>query len=265
MIRGDLMAKSRFGERDLMAIQLDDRSLFLRRWATLLHEAAAASGNGSALRALDAGPLEPRASADAVQYRRVRAWRQAVLDRIREGLLLPARAALGPDADMPELPQLEGIAWPLVTQRPAHLLDPRFASWAALFEDAARDVRDDLSRTGPLRERTWGERNTASICHPLAPALPFARRALCMPAEPLDGDSLTPRAMARDFGASERMVVSPGHEAQGITHMPGGQSGHPLSPFWGAGQDDWVHGRASPFLPGKTRHVLAARPAPAAR
>jgi penicillin amidase len=261
MIRADLFARSTFTERDLLAVQLDDRSTFLRRWALLMHERARTAPAGSALRALDLAPLEPRASADAVQYRRVRAWRQAVLDRIREGLLLPARAALGSKAAMPELPQIEGIAWPLVTQRPVHLLNPRFASWDALFEDAAREVRDGLARRGPLQQRTWGERNTAAICHPLVKALPFARRALCMRAEPLDGDSLTPRAMSRDFGASERMVVSPGHEADGITHMPGGQSGHPLSPFWAAGHDDWVHGRATPFLPGPARYVIDARPA----
>lgn len=261
MIRDDLRAKPRFTERDLLDIQLDDRSVFLQRWAALLHAQAAGAPSGSALRALDGGRLEPRASAGAVHYRRVRAWRQAVHDRIREGLLMPARVARGADAALPELPQLEGIAWPLVVQRPVHLLNPRYASWPALFEDAAREVRDGLERSGPLRERTWGERNTAAICHPLAAALPLGRRALCMPRDPLDGDTLTPRAMSRSFGASQRMVVSPGHEAEGITHMPGGQSGHPLSPFWGAGHADWVGGRATPFLPGRTRHVLELRPA----
>ena len=56
------------------------------------------------------------------------------------------------------------------------------------------------------------------------------------------------------------MVVSPGHEADGVLHMPGGQSGHPLSPFWGAGHADWVAGRASPFLPGETRYRLQLQP-----
>ncbi|AXK72035.1 penicillin acylase family protein [Lysobacter sp. TY2-98] len=260
-IRDDLMAKQQFNERDLLAIQLDDRSVFLQRWATLLHEAASRSPKDSPLRALDLRPLEPRASADAVQYRLVRAWRQSVLDRVREGLLMPARIALGADADMPELPQLEGVAWPLVTQRPANLLNPRFASWDALFDDAAAHVRDSLGKKGPLRDRTWGERNTAAICHPLAAALPFARRLLCMPMEPLDGDGLTPRAVAPDFGASQRMVVAPGHEADGIAHVPGGPTGNPASPYWGAGHDDWVHGRPTPFLPGATTHRMTLEPA----
>ena len=70
-----------------------------------------------------------------------------------------------------------------------------------------------------------------------------------------------PRVQGPGFGASQRMVVAAGHEQDGILHMPGGQSGHPLSPFWGAGHTDWVTGRPSPFLPGATRHTLRLAPA----
>jgi len=96
----------------------------------------------------------------------------------------------------------------------------------------------------------------------MAGALPGLLRSwLCMPADPLPGDGLVPRVQGPGFGASQRMGVSPGREADGIAHMPGGQSGHPWSPFWGAGHDDWVHGRPSPFLPGPTRHRLTLSPA----
>ena len=155
----------------------------------------------------------------------------------------------------------EGIPWPLVTQRPPHLLPRRFDSWEALFEDAAVEVRDDLAARGPLPERTWGEHNTAAICHPLAAAVPLlGKRWLCMPAEPLPGDGMMARVQGPAFGASQRMVVAPGHEVDGIIHMPGGQSGHPLSPFWGAGHADWVAGRATPFLPGAERNRLTLTP-----
>jgi penicillin amidase len=56
------------------------------------------------------------------------------------------------------------------------------------------------------------------------------------------------------------MAVSPGFEDRGYFHMPGGQSGHPRSPFFHAGHDDWVAGRPTPFLPGKTVHALVLRP-----
>jgi penicillin amidase len=162
---------------------------------------------------------------------------------------------------MPALPQLESVAWPLLQQRPAHLLSRRYPSWDALLEDAAAEVRDQLKAQGPLSERTWGERNTAAICHPLAGAIPLiGSRLLCMPRDPLAGDGTMPRVVGPDFGASQRMVVSPGREAEGIAHVPGGQTGHILSPFWGAGHDDWVQGRPSPFLPGKAVYTLRMRP-----
>ncbi len=73
-----------------------------------------------------------------------------------------------------------------------------------------------------------------------------------------------PRVQGRSFGASQRMVVSPGHERSGIFHMPGGQSGHPLSPFYLAGHADWAAGRPGPFLPGPATHTLRLVPGSAA-
>lgn len=262
-IEAGLRAKQRFDERDLLAIQLDDRALLLAPWHALLLDRAKADRT-PAMQALAtaAAHWEGHAGIDSVSYRIVRAWRLAVHARIASGLTAPAHAALGERFTLPGLPQLEGVAWPLVTQRPAHLLPRRYASWSALFEDAAAEARDALQASGPLAQRTWGERNTAAICHPLARAIPLlGKRLLCMPAQPLAGDGGMPRVTAPAFGASERMVVSPGHEADGILHMPGGQSGHPLSPFWGAGHEAWVQGEPTPFLPGVTRYTLTLTPA----
>lgn len=261
-IRDVLFAKPRFAERDLLAIQLDDRALFLQRWWTLLR-ARATHSSDPAWRAIEAATRqwEGRAAPDAVSYRITRAWRRAVVERIRHGLVAPAMVALGGDFVMPDMTQLEGVAWPLVTQRPPHLLPRRFASWDALELDAAQAVVADLGAQGPLARRSWGEENTASICHPLARALPgLAKRWLCMPPDALAGDGNMPRVVAPNFGASERMVVSPGHEADGIVHMPGGASGNPLSPYWGAGHTAWVRGEATPFLPGPARHRLTFTP-----
>ncbi len=262
-IRNDLFARERFSERDLLAIQLDDRAVFQASWHGLLRDTAARAKTPALSELAEASKRwEGRASVDSVSYRIVRAWRLAVHARVAEGLTAPAHAKLGKDFRMPAFQQLEGVVWPLLAQRPPHLLSRKFASWDALLEDAAKEVRDALKAQGPLAERTWGERNTAAICHPLAKAIPLVgKRLLCMPPDRLSGDGGMPRVAGPDFGASERMVVSPGHEADGITHMPGGQSGHPMSPFWGAGHDDWVHGRPTPFLPGKTAYTLQLAPA----
>ncbi len=265
-IHDALFAKQRFTEKELLAIQLDDRALLMERWWTLLREVVTKQDDDDALQALaEASALwDGHASVDSASYRIARAFREQVLDAVTAGLLAPAKAKLGKEFVMPKLRQREGVVWELVTQRPAHLLPRGVASWDTLLADAARRVHADLAKQGgDLADRTWGERNTTAICHPLAGALPaFARPLLCMPAEPLPGDSNMPRVQGPEVGASERMVVSPGHEKDGIFHMPGGQSGHPLSPFWAAGHDDWAKGRPTPFLPGPARHRLRMAPAP---
>jgi len=262
-IRDDLNAKQRFSERDLLAIQLDDRAVFLERWWTLLRQVVEYSDD-PALKRLEAASRqwEGHASAEAVSYRIARGFRGKVQDIITTALLAPAKQSLGEDYLEPKLAQVEGVLWPLVSEQPAHLLPAPYADWNALLADAARQAETELAEKGAdLSRRTWGERNTAAICHPISRALPaFARPWLCMPADALPGDSNLPRVQGPSFGASQRMVVSPGHEADGIIHMPGGQSGHPLSPFWGAGHEDWVHGRPTPFLPGKARYTLVLEP-----
>jgi len=261
-IRDALHAKPKLSERDLLAIQLDDRALFLERWWKLMRAQATAS------RLPAWGDIEVatrrwegRASPDSVSYRITREWRLAVLERIKAGVLAPAAAAMGPDFVVPDLPQFEGVAWQLASQKPPHLLPRGYESWDALLLDAAREVDDTLLEQGALAERSWGERNRASICHPLSRALPrFTRRWLCMPPDPLPGDSAMPRIASPQFGASERMVVSPGHEAEGFIEMPGGQAGNPLSPYWGAGHEAWVRGEPTPFLPGTATHTLQLTP-----
>ncbi|MET0288592.1 MAG: penicillin acylase family protein [Pseudoxanthomonas sp.] len=273
-IRDDLLQRERFDEQQLLAIQLDDRAVFLQRWWSLLQDESR-QPHSPALASLGqaAHPWSGRASPEAVSYRLVREWRDAVHERVLAGLVAPAGADLGKSFSVP---QLEGIVWPLLQARPVHLLPPHYTcgargeppascddstGWHALLEDAAKAVIDADTGT-PLQERSWGRRNTAAICHPLAAALPGVLHSrLCMPAEPLAGDTHMPRVQAPGFGASQRMVVSPGHEENGLIHMPAGQAGHPLSPFWGAGHEAWVHGRSTTFLPGQAAYTLHLRPA----
>jgi penicillin amidase len=96
----------------------------------------------------------------------------------------------------------------------------------------------------------------------LAPALPaWLAHFIDMPDHPLPGDNNMARVAAPGFGASERLDVAPGHEARGVLEMPGGQSDNPLSPFFGAGHEDWVEGRPTPLLPEAPQHTLTLQPA----
>lgn len=257
-IRDNLLALSHAGPADLLGIQLDDRALFLARWQALLQETLAKTGEPELahLRNLTSA-WAGRAAVGSVDYRLVRSFRQYV----REAVLAPFLGRLKsryPDFRLPPMFDGEAPVWVLVQARPLHLLDPGYADWNALLHAASMRLVDQLgSMPGGLAARTWGERNTAAIRHPLSASLPgFIAHFLDMPADQLPGDSNMPRVQAPAFGASERFVIMPGKEDRSFLHMPGGQSGHALSPYYGAGHRDWVQGRPSPLLPGPAEHRL---------
>lgn len=265
-IRDALFARQVFDEQALLDLQLDDRALFLERWWVLLRqvvEAPGAAGDPQLAALSDASAVwNGRASVDSASYRIARAFRLAVHEALLDRALADSRDTLGDAFVAPGLPQFEGLAWALLEQRPPSWPPGNAVDWDALLAGAARQVAGELAERGPdLSLRTWGERNTARITHPLSGALPgFLARHLDMPADPLPGDAHMPRVQAPAFGASERFVVAPGREEAGILHLPGGPTGHPLSPFHGAGHQAWVQGRPSPFLPGPERHRLRLLP-----
>jgi penicillin amidase len=261
-IRDDLAGLERAGPRDLLAVQLDDRALFLAPWHRLLLDTLTPDAAGrkprAALRAL-AEKWEGRASVEAVSYRIVREFRSAVHARVFTPIFASCVEAF-PGFNVSQL-QLEAAVWPLLRERPPHLLNPDFAAWDDLLLAAVDDTIAALDRSGrPPPEGTWGWRNRARIRHPFGITFPWLGSWLNFPADPLPGDSDMPRVQAPGHGASERFVVSPGREEEGIFHMPGGQSGHPLSPFYRAGHAAWVQGAPTPFLPGPAAHTLTLRP-----
>lgn len=265
-IRDDLLAIERASERDMLKVQLDDRALFLARWRQLLLDTLSPEAlAGDARRAEARGFVERwggRAAIDSVGYRIVRALREQVRGLVLDPLLAPARE-LDPQRLRPGTapnPRWEGPVWAILEARPAHLLDPRFASFDALVLAALDAALDQLTEQGPLAGRTWGERNTTLIRHPLSRAVPQLSAWLDLPRQPLPGDSHMPRFQASESGASERFAVSPGREEQGYFHMPGGQSGHPLSAFYADGHAAWANGEPTPFLPGPPVHVLTLVP-----
>jgi penicillin G amidase len=267
-IRDDLLTLARSGRKaapaDLLAIQLDDRGRYLDRWQKLLlsvldDAAVAKQPARGALRTLARG-WQGHASIDSAGYRILRAFRIHVQERT----LAPFREAAEDEYagfNFNALP-IEDVVWRLVEEKPARLLNPANASWESLLLAAADDVTADIKQAGVSPEQfTWGARNTLAMQHPFSRFLPhFLGAFLDMPAQPLPGDSKMPRVQGPRFGASERMVVSPGREAEGIFEMPGGQSGHPLSPFYRAGHQAWVRGEPAPFLPGPAAHTLLLQP-----
>jgi penicillin amidase len=257
-IRDRLATLDRAKPADMLAIQLDDRADFAARWQPILLRALTQAGEGEAARLVAA--WSGHAAIDDAGYRLLRGFEREVSSRAFEMLVVEA-IARWPDFRWRAPQRFTDIAWRLVHDRPANLLDPRFADWDAWLAALAKDMVHDLPpECADLAACTWGKVNFAGIHHPISAAVPMLSRFLDMPADALPGDWSVPRVQSTDFGASERFGVAPGREAEGYLHMPGGQSGHPLSPFFRAGHDDWVHGRPTPFLPGSAAHVLRLVP-----
>ncbi len=254
-IRDRLYERDRFEEADFLAIQRDCEARFLSGWRDRL----------LALHRGGQGPLSDEAygfvtnwggsaSVDSVGYRIVTRFRDVAHELFRSAIQERAAANLAP------LLSLEDVLTQLLEERPVHWLPPAYATWDEFLADAARRTEGELKQEGLLREATWGARNRLAIAHPMSRAVPWLSPWLDMPSLPMPGDRHMPLVQGPAFGASMRMVVTPGEEERGIYHQPGGASGHFLSPFYRAGFDDWATGQPSSLLPGAARHRLELCP-----
>ncbi|MGH8476079.1 MAG: penicillin acylase family protein, partial [Methylococcales bacterium] len=151
----------------------------------------------------------------------------------------------------------------LSSQIPKTLPDNRFASWKefllAILAQSAKDLKH-RHVLPTLTNFTWGESREINIRHPLSRALPRLAEFLDMPEQQYAGCSFCVRVMSTRYSASERMVISPRRQQLGILHMPGGQSGHFLSPHYADQQSYWANGAALPFYSRQADTILRLVP-----
>jgi penicillin amidase len=263
-IRDRLSEKDKHDEHSLAAIHLDNEARFIKTWGERTRQFCATSPkHAQVLAVLKA--WNGRADADQVGYRLARAVRLKTMDALWLAWTTPLLGASQADEKLrlKWRSQFEYSVNQALDLRPAHLLPAGFANWELFLLAQVDAAVKDLTQDGrqALEQATWGQHNTSRIQHVLSRAIPPLARFLDMPSLPQAGDSNLPHVAQPDFGQSQRMVVSPGREAQGTLTMAGGQSGHPLSPFYGAGHADWAQGASVPLLAGKEQHRLTAVPA----
>jgi penicillin amidase len=266
IIRDRLLASDRFTPRDMLAIQLEARADFLARWRELILRTltpAVTRGHEqrARFRAVVEGGWPGEALPESAAYRLTRQFRDLASERIFATVLAECYEA-DDSFDYTTVRRREGPIWRIVSEQPEHLLDPRYNTWSDMLVDTIDTTIVEVmrDRDGDLGDRRWSEFNVTAFRHPLSAAVPLLGRWLDMPRNEIPGDLYTPRMAWGSVGASERMVVSPGREAEGIMHMPTGQSGHPLSPFYSNSHDAWVTGEPTPFLPGPTVHTVRLVP-----
>jgi penicillin amidase len=259
-IRDDLRARDRFTEADLLAIQTDTRAVVLESWQKLLRKAIAGHAGDSKIAALApyVDAWGGRAVPDSVGYRLVHEFRAGSIALVYGALTAPATARLAVAARVPGR-----AAWAverLRTEQPAALLPKPYRNWNEVTGAVLSQIAARVDAAGGANLYTWGAVNRTGIHHPLAKALPAIGWLTDMRDEAMAGDSVIPRVAIPGFGASERLVVSPGHEASGIFDMPVGQASNPLMPYFGDGQEAWVAGKGTPLLPGAARWNLVLVP-----
>ena len=263
-IRDVLAAAGTANEQAMLALQLDDRDLVHEKWAWIIAGLGREYGDlpWVARLAATATGWDGHARRDSEAYPVIRRFRQEVMALVLPPLLEPVRQAW-PDFRLRDVTRRrEGMLHALIRQQPLHLLNRDYGTWNELLLDALRRTNAHLVESeGPVAAR-WGDENRLRMRHPLSGALPVVGSWLNMDATRLSGVGYAVNALYRGHGPSQRMVVSPGREDQGIMQMPGGQSGHPLSPYYRSQHEAWLQGRPVPFHPGPARWNLTLQPRP---
>lgn len=249
-------------ERDVLEIGLDDRAPLVAEWrdrALRVLDDAATSNRPERVefRRILQDDWTGNASADSAAYTLARTFFRSAYEEIF-GAFDQRLRDIYPGANF----DIASRRWPVTLAR---MLDEAPPGWFPGGR-SARDVElaavdraiANLTQGGAaLQAARWGGRNSSNIAHPFAALSPVLEHFLAAPHQPQSGDLYGPHVTGSSFGQSERMAVAPGHEDRGFLCMPGGQSGHPLSPYFLAGHDAWMSGACSSFLPGPPQHTLS--------
>ncbi len=265
-IKTRMLERDQFDEAAMFALQVDARADYLVEWhkrmeRILDHPTVADLASQHAVREI-LNNWDGYANIESVGYGLVRNFRKRTHELFLRVLLTRMEAYPHFHANTLRW-QLDGPLTRLIEADTQHFLPQGYAHWDDLMAQALHITLEELTQEDTALDTiVWGEVNRSEIQHPLSLALPALSPLLDPPAYPQAGDLNIPRVARPRFGASQRMVVAPCREEHGIMHMPGGQSGHPLSPFYLAGHEDWALDRPSPFLPGPDYAVMTLSPAP---
>jgi penicillin amidase len=256
-----LKAQAQFDEDDFMALQLDNRAIFIRYWRDLLLSVLQTQPQEH-IEAIDIlSRWQACACPSSIGYTLARAFRSEVFNQV----FAPLNATTE-DHDVDFWPlnrHLEPALRQIISERPASWLPSQYASYDEFFVASFALSLQKLFRdsgSDDINDLTWGSMNALAVKHPLSSQLPLLSGLLDMPTVPGFGDSYMPAVQNGTHGASQRFIVAPGRWEDAIMSIPGGQSGHPLSDYYRKGFEVYAAHEKSPLLPGAPTHTMRLLP-----
>jgi penicillin amidase len=136
----------------------------------------------------------------------------------------------------------------LVTHTPPQWLAPGYSNWDEML--TAILTQGLSAEHAPADLKTWpyGAMRKIDLEHPLFGMLPWFKRWTGTGAQPLSGDATTVKQMNGMLGPSQRLTVDWSNLDRSTENIVFGQSGNPLSPWYG---DQWPfwYGGATFALP----------------
>ncbi len=237
------------GERDMLAMQLDTRVELMDFYRDVILKLVPENESDVILkRARDAvAGWNGNAEVDQAGFAVLDRFHRALRRRLVASVADLSRTVVG-DFGYFSFADDEPLRR-VVEERPGHWLSAPYTSWDEMLR-ASLTAAANAVWTKERPSADWGTLNTVRVRHPLAMAVPQLGRWLNYRAMPLPGHPSAVRVQGVAFGASERLVVSPGHEKDGILTLPGGQSGHFMSAHYQDGFAAWATGEAAPLLAG---------------
>ncbi len=267
-IANRLKAQKTFDEQDFLALQLDNRAIYMKTWRDMLLatlEQADDPQYDQAILALQ--NWQACACANDVGYTLARYFRTQVMYELMTPLYQTAQQAGVRFSTINR--HLDTAVLRLLEEQPTSWLAGNYKSYdklkLAMYQQTINKLASKMhliqtNKHIDLSQFTWGKVNELNIRHPISTQVPVLAKYLDMRPVPGFGDSFMPGVQNGTHGASQRFIVQPGLEENGFMSLPGGQSGHPLSKYYDAGFEVYAEHQGLPLLFQQPQHKLTLRP-----
>jgi len=130
----------------------------------------------------------------------------------------------------------------LVTHSPAQWLAPGYPNWDEMLTAAVKQGLDAEHAPSELTTWQYGAMRKIDLEHPLYGMLPWFKKWTGTGAQPLSGDVTTVKQMNGMLGPSQRLTVDWSNLDHSTENIVFGQSGNPLSPWYGDQWPAWYGG-----------------------